>query len=218
MKCCSGKWLHTRSRGGFLLAPGGSWSLPAAEAAAPAGSPAAQRGSSAAPALSTTGRRHVHRLQIDSALQQPKLHCSWVLLHVFLWVPALQGSSPLYRGQPGWNAVMHAKRGIFLIKVLLCVQVDSMSKAKHKSSSGLTGVSILPEGEPISQAYPRSCSNGKEQTNTEPNEAFMNRLAGATQERNHSSVSVSGMFAISSVTWQLRTDASTFATGLTNYN
>lgn len=87
MKCCSGKWLHTRSRGVFLLAPGGSWSPPAAEAAAPAGSPAAQRGSSAAPALPTTGRRHV--LQIDSALQQPKLHCSWVFATCF---PV--GSSP----------------------------------------------------------------------------------------------------------------------------
>lgn len=93
-----------------------------------------------------------------------------------------------------------------------------MSKAKHKSSSGLTGVSILPEVEHINQAHPRGCSNGKEQTNKEPNEPFMNRQAGAMQERNHSSVSVSGMFAISSVIRQLRTDVSTFATGLTNYN
>lgn len=156
--------------------------------------------------------------RLCSPTTETALQLSFCYMFSFLWVPALQGSSPLYGGQPGWNAVMHAKGGIFLIKVLLCVQVDSMSKAKHKSSSGLTGVSILPEGEPISQAHPRSCSNGKEQTNTEPNEAFMNRQAGATQERNHSSVSVSGMFAISSVTWQLRTDASTFATGLTNYN
>lgn len=67
-----------------------------------------------------------------------------------------------------------------------------MSKAKHKCSSGLTGVSILPEAEHINQAHPRSCSNGKEQTNTEPDEALMNRQAGATQERNHSSVSLLG--------------------------
>lgn len=58
-----------------------------------------------------------------------------------------------------------------------------MSKAKHKCSSGLTGVSILPEAEHINQAHPRSCSNGKEQTNTEPDEALMNRQAGATRRK-----------------------------------
>lgn len=43
----------------------------------------------------------------------------------------------------------------------------------------------------------------------------MNGHTGAMQERNHSSVSISG---ISLVTRQLKTDVSTSATGLANYN
>lgn len=55
--------------------------------------------------------------------------------------------------------VMHTH--IFLTEVLWYAQVDSMFKAKHRPSAGLTGVSILPKVEHINQAHPRSCSNGK---------------------------------------------------------
>jgi len=88
-----------------------------------------------------------------------------------------------------------------------------VSKAKHSSSSGLTGVSVLPEAECIDQAHPRSCSSGKKQTSTELNDASVNRQAGATGERNYSPLSVSGIFTISSLVGQLGTDESTF--GLT---
>lgn len=50
-----------------------------------------------------------------------------------------------------------------------------MSKAKHNSSSDLSGVSILPEAEP-------SSPKETEQTNKEPNKTFMNRQSGAAQE------------------------------------
>lgn len=56
------------------------------------------------------------------------------------------------------------------------------------------------------------------QTNQGPDAAFLNRWAGATQERNLSSVPISGQFAISSVTRQLSPDVPMLTTGLANHN
>lgn len=194
MQYCSGQRLHTSSTGGFLLTPCRShqgWR---------ALSLGAQQHSGVA--LQHLLHNHQQMPCTPNALQPPKLCCRLVFLSLvsFQLAPALQGSNPLCRGQPGWNAEMDARRCIFLSEVLWCAQVDSMSKAKHKSSSGLSGVSILPEAEP---AYPKRCSNGKDQTNKEPNKAFINRQSGAAQERNTSLISILGMLAISSVTGEI---------------
>lgn len=144
---CSGKCLHICSRGGFQLTPCRACFFSITKAAAPSGSLG-----HGGVALQHLLHNHQQMPPTPNTLQPPKL-LQVSSCYSFLLAPALQGSNPLYRGQPGWNAVMDA-RCIFLTQMLWCAQVDSMSKAKHKSSSSLSGVSLLPEADPSSPKEP----------------------------------------------------------------
>lgn len=192
-KYCSGKWLHKSSRGGFLPCCCSACFSSTTKAAAWSGSRAAQQGGSAAPQPPADATYTECPTATQTVWQVSFSHtASCYLQSCKTQILSTEGS---LAEMQWWMPDV-----IFLIQKLWCAQVDS----RPKPSTSL--VQVCSESQSFlkqNQAHPRSCSNGKKQTNKEPNKAFMNRQSGTAQEINTSLVSILGMLAISSVTAQI---------------
>lgn len=196
MKYCSGKWIHTSSRGGFLLTPCRACFSSITKAAALSGSLVAQRGGSAASAPQPAADATYSECPTTSKTVLQVSFCYTVSCWLQLCkaqILSTEGS----RAEVQWwmpEDVFFWQKSYDMHRWTPCPKPST-----NRVQVCLGSQSLLKQN----QAHPRSCSNGKEQTSKEHNKAFMNRQSGAAQERNISLVSILGILAISSVTGQI---------------